>query len=371
MRRPCVGLPTVSTDERARAPEETAGRRWLFPSALIHELDPDAGASGRRPRRTARDRGGRLLPLPAGRAHRSAERGHPAARGPPARLRRPRPGAGRARLRRGVGCGAAGRSGSPWRWCRSPSCRTPQAARAWSPCSRSPCTGPSGTSPGRPGRPWRCSRCSSGCAPTPTCLRLGGRRGRTAHRRDGRLGHVRTLQAPARPEPARPRPARRGRGAAAGRAGATAGPRGHRPRDHDVLAHRLTLLRRARGRPGVPAGRAPRGGRAGRRGDPGRAPTRPCRTCGRSSCAAGRRDRGAVRRASPADPGRGGRPRRRVPRGRHEGHPRPPGGRPGRRARLRRPHRLPHRPGGPDQRPQGTPPGTQVTVRLAGTPATP
>ncbi|MES4890887.1 histidine kinase [Streptomyces sp. NPDC096012] len=32
-----------------------AGRRWLFPSALVHELDPDARASGRRPRRTARD----------------------------------------------------------------------------------------------------------------------------------------------------------------------------------------------------------------------------------------------------------------------------------------------------------------------------
>ncbi|MFF5532368.1 sensor histidine kinase [Streptomyces cinerochromogenes] len=45
----------MSTDERARAPQEITGRRWLFPSALIHELDPDAGASGRRPRRTARD----------------------------------------------------------------------------------------------------------------------------------------------------------------------------------------------------------------------------------------------------------------------------------------------------------------------------
>ncbi|MFC5853310.1 histidine kinase [Streptomyces chlorus] len=31
------------------------GRRWFFPSALIHELDPDAARSGRRPRRTARD----------------------------------------------------------------------------------------------------------------------------------------------------------------------------------------------------------------------------------------------------------------------------------------------------------------------------
>ncbi|BFO16768.1 histidine kinase [Streptomyces sp. KM77-8] len=39
--------------------EETAlmstGRRWFFPSALIHELDPDATRSGRRPRRTVRD----------------------------------------------------------------------------------------------------------------------------------------------------------------------------------------------------------------------------------------------------------------------------------------------------------------------------
>ncbi|MEU9382284.1 histidine kinase [Streptomyces sp. NPDC048279] len=31
------------------------GRRWLFPSAVIHELDPGPGAAGRRPRRTARD----------------------------------------------------------------------------------------------------------------------------------------------------------------------------------------------------------------------------------------------------------------------------------------------------------------------------
>ncbi|GGT00353.1 MULTISPECIES: sensor histidine kinase [Streptomyces] len=45
----------MSTDERARAPQRITGRRWLFPSALIHELDPDAGAPGRRPRRTARD----------------------------------------------------------------------------------------------------------------------------------------------------------------------------------------------------------------------------------------------------------------------------------------------------------------------------
>ncbi|PNG17555.1 sensor histidine kinase [Streptomyces cahuitamycinicus] len=31
------------------------GRRWFFPSALLHELDPDAARAGRRPRRTARD----------------------------------------------------------------------------------------------------------------------------------------------------------------------------------------------------------------------------------------------------------------------------------------------------------------------------
>ncbi|MEU2435678.1 histidine kinase [Streptomyces rubradiris] len=48
-------MPTVSNDERTRTPGGFTGRRWLFPSALIHELDPDAGASGRRPRRTARD----------------------------------------------------------------------------------------------------------------------------------------------------------------------------------------------------------------------------------------------------------------------------------------------------------------------------
>ncbi|MCS0600099.1 histidine kinase [Streptomyces sp. LP11] len=45
----------MSTDDAARIPLGFAGRRWLFPSALIHELDPDARAAGRRPRRTARD----------------------------------------------------------------------------------------------------------------------------------------------------------------------------------------------------------------------------------------------------------------------------------------------------------------------------
>jgi signal transduction histidine kinase len=46
-------LSTVNDDEPAR----TVRRRWLFPSALLHELDPDAGPSGPsgRPRRTARD----------------------------------------------------------------------------------------------------------------------------------------------------------------------------------------------------------------------------------------------------------------------------------------------------------------------------
>ncbi|GGL81402.1 two-component sensor histidine kinase [Streptomyces fumigatiscleroticus] len=42
-------------DEPAQAPPAFAGRRWLFPSALVHALDPDAERSGRRPRRTARD----------------------------------------------------------------------------------------------------------------------------------------------------------------------------------------------------------------------------------------------------------------------------------------------------------------------------
>ncbi|ANP56478.1 histidine kinase [Streptomyces griseochromogenes] len=46
----------VSKDEPALVPQEFAvRRRWLFPSALIHELDADARGSDRRPRRTARD----------------------------------------------------------------------------------------------------------------------------------------------------------------------------------------------------------------------------------------------------------------------------------------------------------------------------
>jgi signal transduction histidine kinase len=42
-------------DKPTPAVAGVTGRRWLFPSALLHELDPDAGRSGRRPRRTARD----------------------------------------------------------------------------------------------------------------------------------------------------------------------------------------------------------------------------------------------------------------------------------------------------------------------------
>lgn len=36
-------------------PPAFPGRRWLLPSAVIHEFDPDAARPGRRPRRTARD----------------------------------------------------------------------------------------------------------------------------------------------------------------------------------------------------------------------------------------------------------------------------------------------------------------------------
>jgi signal transduction histidine kinase len=48
-------LSTVSKDKAASAAAGVIGRRWLFPSALLHELDPDSGRGGRRPRRTARD----------------------------------------------------------------------------------------------------------------------------------------------------------------------------------------------------------------------------------------------------------------------------------------------------------------------------
>jgi signal transduction histidine kinase len=58
-------LSTVSGDNAGQAspvltggtqaPALFTGRRWFVPSALLHELDPDAARAGRRPRRTARD----------------------------------------------------------------------------------------------------------------------------------------------------------------------------------------------------------------------------------------------------------------------------------------------------------------------------
>ncbi|MEV7015189.1 histidine kinase [Streptomyces sp. NPDC093991] len=45
----------MTDDKTVRAAPVYTGPRWFFPSALIHELDPDASRSGRRPRRTARD----------------------------------------------------------------------------------------------------------------------------------------------------------------------------------------------------------------------------------------------------------------------------------------------------------------------------
>ncbi|WKX13852.2 histidine kinase [Streptomyces sp. NL15-2K] len=48
-------MSTVSGDKLAEVPSTFVGRRWLFPSAVLHELDPDADRPGRRPRRTARD----------------------------------------------------------------------------------------------------------------------------------------------------------------------------------------------------------------------------------------------------------------------------------------------------------------------------
>ncbi|MEV7990488.1 histidine kinase [Streptomyces sp. NPDC086077] len=45
----------MKDDRTARAAPAFEGRRWLFPSALLHALDPDGGGDGRRPRRTARD----------------------------------------------------------------------------------------------------------------------------------------------------------------------------------------------------------------------------------------------------------------------------------------------------------------------------
>jgi signal transduction histidine kinase len=48
-------LSIVSKDKATPAAAGAIGRRWLFPSALLHDLDPDAQRTGRRPRRTARD----------------------------------------------------------------------------------------------------------------------------------------------------------------------------------------------------------------------------------------------------------------------------------------------------------------------------
>jgi signal transduction histidine kinase len=45
----------VTGDKAAQTAPVFTGRRWFFPSALIHELDPDTARSGRLPRRTARD----------------------------------------------------------------------------------------------------------------------------------------------------------------------------------------------------------------------------------------------------------------------------------------------------------------------------
>ena len=45
----------MSKDKATPAAVGVIGRRWLFPSALLHELDPDVERTGRRPRRTARD----------------------------------------------------------------------------------------------------------------------------------------------------------------------------------------------------------------------------------------------------------------------------------------------------------------------------
>ncbi|MFK4106901.1 sensor histidine kinase [Streptomyces sp. NPDC019531] len=48
-------MSTVSGDERVSDPQAFPGRRWLMPSAVVHEFDPAAVRPGRRPRRTARD----------------------------------------------------------------------------------------------------------------------------------------------------------------------------------------------------------------------------------------------------------------------------------------------------------------------------
>ncbi|WP_306974502.1 sensor histidine kinase [Streptomyces canus] len=48
-------MSTVSGDKTVPEPPAFPGRRWLLPSAVIHEFDPSAVRPGRRPRRTARD----------------------------------------------------------------------------------------------------------------------------------------------------------------------------------------------------------------------------------------------------------------------------------------------------------------------------
>ncbi|CAL9616644.1 histidine kinase [Streptomyces sp. NPDC057837] len=47
-----AGTSPAPTEE---TPALFTGPRWFIPSALLHELDPDAARAGRRPRRTARD----------------------------------------------------------------------------------------------------------------------------------------------------------------------------------------------------------------------------------------------------------------------------------------------------------------------------
>lgn len=105
------------------------------------------------------------------------------------------------------------------------------------------------------------------------------------HRR--RLGHVRTLPAPAPAVAARPGAARRDRGRTAGRAGAAPRPRGHRPRDARRARPPAHAAQRPRGRPGVPARRPAEGGRPRGRLSSARAPTRRSRTCARSSASCG------------------------------------------------------------------------------------
>ncbi|NEA98150.1 histidine kinase [Streptomyces sp. SID13726] len=48
-------MSTVNGDETVPEPPAFPGRRWLMPSAVIHEFDPAAARPGRRPKRTARD----------------------------------------------------------------------------------------------------------------------------------------------------------------------------------------------------------------------------------------------------------------------------------------------------------------------------